>query len=227
MVTSPPVTAAAMAKVPASSRSPSTRWSTPCRRSTPSISSRCGAVRSIWAPIARSIEIRSSTSGSRGGVLDHRRAARQGGGQHRVLGAHHRHVREGDPRAAQPAGRLGEVVAVLVLDLGPEGPHRLDMQVDRPPPDPVAAGVADDHAPEAGQERAEQDERGAHLHRRLERHEEPVGGRGRDLQPALLERGDLEADVGHGAAQDLHVADARDVAQTWSARRRAPRRPSS
>ena len=36
-------------------------------------------------------------------VVDDRRPARQGRGQHRVLGAHHRHDRELDPRAAQPA----------------------------------------------------------------------------------------------------------------------------
>ena len=60
----PPVTAAAMAKVPASSRSLMTRCSVPPRRSTPSISSRCGAVRSIRAPMERSMATRSSVSGS-------------------------------------------------------------------------------------------------------------------------------------------------------------------
>ena len=75
---------------------------------------------------------------------------------------------------AQAARRAGEVVAVAVLDLGAQGPHRVDVEVDRPPADPVAARVADDHPAEPGEERAEQDERGAHLGRRLERHEQPV-----------------------------------------------------
>ena len=74
-----------------------------------------------------------------------------------------------DLGAAQPAGRRREVVAVAVLDRGAERAHRVDVQVDRPAADPVAARVADDHPAEAGQERAEQDEAGAHLGRGLER----------------------------------------------------------
>ena len=42
------------------------------------------------------------------------------------------------------------------------------------PADPVAARVADDDPPEPGQERAEQDEAGAHLGGGLERHEQPL-----------------------------------------------------
>ena len=63
-VTSPRVMAAAMANVPASSRSPMTRCSAPPRRSTPCTSIRRSAVRWICAPIAHSIAMRSSTSGS-------------------------------------------------------------------------------------------------------------------------------------------------------------------
>ena len=59
-----------------------------------------------------------------------------------------------DLAAAQAAGRRGEVVAVAVLDLGAQRAHRVDVEVDRPPADPVAARVADDDPPEPGQERA-------------------------------------------------------------------------
>ena len=60
----PPVMAAAMAKVSASRRSPSTSCSVPCRRGTPSISIRRSAVREIRAPIPHSMAMRSSISGS-------------------------------------------------------------------------------------------------------------------------------------------------------------------
>ena len=96
-------------------------------------------------------------------------AVGEGGREHRVLGAHDRHEREADLRAAQPSRRRREVVAVAVLDLGAERPHRLDVEVDRSPPDPVAARVADDDPAATCQERAEQHERGAHLGRGLER----------------------------------------------------------
>ena len=63
-VTVPRVTAAAIAKVSASRRSPRTRCSTPFNEGTPSISRRRSAVRSIRAPMPQSMAIRSSTSGS-------------------------------------------------------------------------------------------------------------------------------------------------------------------
>ena len=80
--------------------------------------------------------------------------------------------RTSPPRSRPGRGR--EVVAVAVLDRGAEGAHRVDVQVDRPAADPVAARVADDDPPEARQERPEQHEAGAHLGRRLERHEQPL-----------------------------------------------------
>ena len=55
------------------------------------------------------------------------------------------------------------------------------MEVHRPAPDPIAARVADDHAPEPRQQRAQEDEAGPHLRCRFERHEEPVHVAGRDL----------------------------------------------
>ena len=114
-------------------------------------------------------------------------AVGEGGGEHRVLGAHHGHLGEGDLAAAEPARRLGVVVAVAVVDLRAQGPHRVDVQVDRPPADPVAARVADDDPAEPREQRAQQDERGAHL----------GGGLERDEQPVHVARGDL-VDAGRG-----------------------------
>ena len=129
--------------------------------------------------------IRSSTSGScAAGRMVVWPSARVAASM-RVLRAHDRDDGERHVGAAQPARRAREVVAVAVLDLGAQGAHRVDVQVDRPPADPVAAGVADDDPPEARQERPQQDEAGAHLGRRLERHEQPVD----------VARGDL-VDVG-------------------------------
>ena len=83
-----------------------------------------------------------------GGRPDDRVALGQGRGEHRVLGAHDGHLREGDLGAAQPARRCDEVVAVAVLDVRAQGAHRVDVEVDRPAADAVAARVADDHAAE-------------------------------------------------------------------------------
>ena len=90
------------------------------------------------------------------------------------------------PRSRPGRGR--EVVAVAVLDLGAERPHRVDVQVDRPPPDAVAARVADDHPTEPSKQRAEQHERGTHLGSRLEGHELPLD----------VARGDLVHVLGSG-----------------------------
>ena len=142
--------------------------------------------------------------------------------EHRVLGAHHGHLREAcTSAAAQPAGRLGVVVAVAVLDVRPQRPHRVDVEVDRPPPDPVAARVADDHAPEPGQERAEQDERGAHLGRRLERDEQPVDVARGDLVHAVARVVDDHAEVPQDLGHDAHVLDLRDVLEPAALAREA------
>ena len=105
---------------------------------------------------------------------DDRVALGEGRREHRVLGAHHRHERETDLAAAQPARGGREVVAVPVVDRCTERAHRLDVEVDRPPADPVAARVADDDPAEPRQERPEQHEARAHLGGRLERDEQPL-----------------------------------------------------
>jgi hypothetical protein len=88
-----------------------------------------------------------------GGRPDDRVALGERRREHRVLGAHDRHEREPDLGAAEAARRGREVVAVAVGDVGAERAHCLDVKIHRPPPDPVAAGVADDHPAEPAQER--------------------------------------------------------------------------
>ena len=134
-------------------------------------------------------------------------------GQHRVLRAHDRHEREGDLRPAQASRRRGEVVAVAVVDRGPQRPHRLDVQVHGPSPDPVAAGVADDDPPEARQQRAEQDEAGPHLRRRLERHEQPLDVARGDLVGVRLRPVDDHAEVAQRVGEDADVLDVGHVRQ--------------
>ena len=149
-----------------------------------------------------------------GGILDHGGALRENRGEKGVFGAHHRDVRELDDGTAKvPLRSVREVVAVLVLDLGAHGGHRLDVQVHGPPSYPVTTGIADDHAPESAQQRPEQDEGGAHLHGRLQRHEEPLGGRGPDLEGVVIGPLHLEADVAHRLAQDGDVTDTGHVVE--------------
>ena len=121
----------------------------------------------------------------------------------RVLRAHDRDVRELDRAAAQTAGRLREVVAVAVVDRRPQGAHRVDVEVHRPAADAVAAGVADDDPPEARQERPEQDEAGAHLRGRLERHEQPVDVARRDLVRVGRGMVDDDAEVAQDVDHDM------------------------
>ena len=157
--------------------------------------------------------MRSSTSGSWAAGRMTVRALGEGRGEHRVLGAHDRHEREADLAAAQAPGRGREVVAVAVLDRGAEGAHRLDVQVDRPPPDPVAARVADDDPPETGQQRTEQHEAGAHPGRRLERDEQPLDVARGDLVDVVRRVIDDDAEVAQRLGHDPHVLDLGDVGE--------------
>ena len=112
-----------------------------------------------------------------------------------------------DLRAAQPAGRPGEVVAVPILDLSTQRAHRVDVEVHRPPADPVAAGVADDDPAEAGEERPEEDEAGPHLGRRLEGHEQPLDVARGDLVDVRARVVDDDAEVAQRVGHDPDVLD--------------------
>ena len=115
--------------------------------------------------------------------------------------------------AAQPAGRRREVVAVAVLDRGAQRAHRLDVEVDRPPADPVAARVADDDPPEPGQQRPEEHEAGAHPGGRLERDEQPLDVARGDLVDVVGRVVDDDPEVAQGLGHDPHVLDLGDVGE--------------
>jgi len=134
-------------------------------------------------------------------------AVREGRCKNRVLRSHHRYEREPDLRSAKAARRRREVIAVAVLDRRSERPHRLDVKVDRTPPDPVAARVADDHPAEPAQQRTEQHERRPHLGRRLERDEQPVDVARRDLVDVRLGVVDDDAEVAERLGHDPDVLD--------------------
>ena len=118
-VTWPPVTAAATMNVPASIRSGDDAV--------------LGAAQALAALDLDRVRVRPLDLGAHlleerdevvdlgllGGRADDRVAVGERRGEHRVLGAHHRHEREADLGATQPAGRRREVVAVAVLDLAP------------------------------------------------------------------------------------------------------------
>ena len=208
--------AAAIAKVPASSRSPSTRCSTPCRRSTPSISSRV-----------------------RGGALDARAHGAEHGDQVVDLRLDGRRSRspscrapgsrpacafsvpitvtygERDARAAQAAGRRREVVAVAGTRSPRRGPRMASTwrstgrRPIRSPP-----GLLMITRPNRASSGPSRMKRGAHLHRRLERHERASRGRGRDLEPARRRRGRPRSRCRSWCSRRIvHVADPRHVAQ--------------
>ena len=97
-----------------------------------------------------------------GGVLEQRLAARERGGHHHVLGAVHGAHVERDARADQRrAGRFD--VAVVEPDLRAQRFQALQVLVHRPHADRAAAGLGDARAAEARQQRAQHQERGAHL----------------------------------------------------------------
>ena len=99
-----------------------------------------------------------------GGVADHRLARRQHGGHDRVLGRHHARLVEEDVLAAQ-AGRA-QLEAVADVDLGAELGEGVDVRVEPPPADHVAARRRHAGPAEAREQRAGEQERGADLARR-------------------------------------------------------------
>ena len=137
----------------------------------------------------------------------------QGRGEHRVLRAHDRHEREPDLRAAEPSRCGREEVAVAVVDLGAQRAHGVDVQIDRSPPDPIAAGVADDDPAEPGEEWPEQYEAGPHLGRGLERHEQPFDVTRRDLVGVRRRVVDDDTEIAQRLGHDADVLDFRDVGE--------------
>ncbi len=159
---SPPVRVAAKAQVPATMRSGTTRCSTGCRRRTPSTVSVEVATPSIRAPIRRSMRHRSTTSGSRGRVVDDGRAVGQRGGGEQVLGGPDARELEPDVRAGQPLRRLGHQEAVVDVHDGPELLQAVHVHVEAAGADRVAAGEGDVGGPAAGDERPQHADRGTH-----------------------------------------------------------------
>ena len=118
--------------------------------------------------------------GLAGGVLDRRDAAGEGRCEHHVLGAGDGDLREADRGAGEPPAPGADArdvrVDVALLD-GDARPHRLerhDVEVDGADADGAAARERDARLAEAGEERAEDEDGGAH------RPDEVVGGLGGD-----------------------------------------------
>ena len=101
----------------------------------------------------------------------------------------------------QSARRLGEVIAVAILDGGAERLHGMDVQVYRTTTDAVATGVADDDLADARQQGTQQDEAGTHASGGLERHEVPVDVAGTDFVGVGLRvvynHTEIAQDLGH------------------------------
>ena len=158
--------------------------------------------------------MRSSISGSRAVLSRTVVPAGEGGRHHRVLGAHDRHRRKLERGAAESLSRRRcEVVAVAVHDGGTHLLQRRDVKVHGTPADAIATGVGQDHSPESGQHRPQQDEAGAHLDPGLERDEWPGGLDRAQLQRVAVDAADLESDVGEQLPEDGDIADLRDVAK--------------
>ena len=94
-----------------------------------------------------------------GGVPEHGRPGRQHGGHDGVLGRHHARLVEEDRRPAQAVG--AHVVAAVQPHLGAELGERVDVRVEAPAADHVAARRRHARAAEARQQRPGEQERGA------------------------------------------------------------------
>ena len=135
--------------------------------------------------------------GLAGAVLEHGLALGQSGGHEQVLRARDRLLLEFDLGAAEAVG-LGPDVAVLEGDRRAELLQAGDVEVDRARADGAAAGQGDDRLAEAGDERAEDEDRGAH---------------GPDELVGRLVRADLRDAQGHavpgGAVRAAEIGDER------------------
>ena len=155
--------------------------------------------------------IRLSTSGSAAALQMVVRPARQDRRHEQVLGAGDARLGQAHVRAAQPAWRARVVVAPLVVDLGAECAQGVDVDVDRPPADAVAARVGDDDLAAPAEHRPEQHERRAQPFGRFERDEVPVELAGVDAQLVVADPVRLGAQVAQHFEDVLDVGDARGV----------------
>ena len=146
-----------------------------------------------------------------GGVLDDRLALGKAGRHQQVLGPGVARVVEIEALTDQAVGPQPVLIALL-LDVGAHGREALDVDVDRPPADRAAAGRRRDRSAGAGQQRADDQERGAHGLSELVG--DLVRGQvaGPEADPVL---GLVEVDRGAELAQDrqhlAHVLDDRQV----------------
>ena len=155
-----------------------------------------------------------------GRVADDRRPRRQAGCHDAVLRGHHACLVEEDLRAPEPV--RAHVVNPVHFDPRTERRERVDVRVEAAASDDIASRRRDDSAAEAHQERAGQEERGAHL--RAELRVELALPQLRCMDADLVQAGplDLGADVGEQRQHRVDVPDPRHVSkQNRLARQRA------
>ena len=135
-------------------------WSQPWRSASPLTVRTLDPMPSMPAPMlhehAREIlDVRLAR-----GVADDGQPGRARGGQQRVLGRHHRRLVHEHVAGAQAVGATSSM-SRLCSTVAPERLERVEMRVQAPPADDVAAGRRHADAPEAREQRAGEQERGA------------------------------------------------------------------
>ncbi len=185
--------------------------SPPCSRSTPSIRRTFEPIPSICAPSETRKRQRSWTCGSQAALISSVVARGEDSRHHRVLGAHHARLVEEDPLAAQPVG--AELEPPVDRDLGAELLEGVDVRVERPPADEVAAGRREQCMPEAGEQRAGEQERAADAVGELLVDLGLRDAGGVDAHLVLARPLGVGAEIGEQREHRVDVADARDVAE--------------
>jgi hypothetical protein len=101
------------------------------------------------------------------GVADRRGARRERRGHERVLGRHHRRLVHEDPARLEPPVGRRELDPPVAVHLRAHVRERVEMGVQPPPADEVAARGRHADLPEAGEQRAGEQERSANPRREL------------------------------------------------------------
>jgi hypothetical protein len=148
-----------------------------------------------------------------GGVADHGRAGRRGGGHQRVLGAHHGRLVHEEVARGEAAVRRPEVDVAAVLDGRAERAERIEVGIQAAPADHVAARRGQQRGAEAREQRAGDQERGADPLGEIRVDVGLVHVGGAQLDGVLAVAGHADAEVGEQLDQRLRVTDARDVVQ--------------